>query len=419
MHLVNDALAAVAELDPVLHFIADDWSDSALQDAARIDAAHPADRGPLAGVPFLAKAGTTARSPAVGRLIAAGAVAIGSSTRPDPAVDCQAWGWNGRDLTANPWAADRSPGGSSAGAAVAVAAGVVPIATGADGAASLRIPAAFCGVTALKGTYGRIPRRAGRSRTQRIVSGVIGAGLSDVVLATSLASGPDPADPDSLPGWPVPESTGGRLRVGYCADLGYAHPDPAVADIVLGRITDLASSDAISLVDVRARLADPKESWLALANLEDGRIPDPARLERAYELRKRNDQALAEIFGEVDVLVTPTTPYTAFPIADYQTAMPAGHLCWAFNLSGHPAVTVPAGLLADCQWGCKPSPRTTTTTWPWPLPGWRSCRFRIRLTSGRTQRLPPRDPSQTQAGPHDGRGDEGRWVDMQCAGAFK
>lgn len=304
MHLVNDALAAVAELDPVLHFIADDWSDSALQDAARIDAAHPADRGPLAGVPFLAK-----------------------------------------------WAADRSPGGSSAGAAVAVAAGVVPIATGADGAASLRIPAAFCGVTALKGTYGRIPRRAGRSRTQRIVSGVIGAGLSDVVLATSLASGPDPADPDSLPGWPVPESTGGRLRVGYCADLGYAHPDPAVADIVLGRITDLASSDAISLVDVRARLADPKESWLALANLEDGRIPDPARLERAYELRKRNDQALAEIFGEVDVLVTPTTPYTAFPIADYQTAMPAGHLCWAFNLSGHPAVTVPAGLLAGLPVG--------------------------------------------------------------------
>lgn len=98
-------------------------------------------------------------------------VAIGTSTRPDPAVDCQAWGWNGRDLTANPWATDRSAGGSSAGAAVAVAAGVVPIATGGDGAGSLRIPAAFCGVTGFKGTYGRISRAAGRSRTQRRSSG--------------------------------------------------------------------------------------------------------------------------------------------------------------------------------------------------------------------------------------------------------
>jgi amidase len=206
-------------------------------------------------------------------------------------------------------------------------------------------------VTGLKGTYGRIPRAAGRSRTQRIVSGVIGAGLSDVVLATSLASGPDRADPDSLPGWPVPDSTRRRLRVGYSADLGYAHPDPAVAGIVLGRITDLATTDAITLVDVSVRLADPKESWLALADLEDGRIPGPARLERAYQLRRRNDEALAKIFGQVDVLVTPTTPHTAFPIADYRTAMPAGHLCWAFNLSGHPAVTVPAGLLAGLPVG--------------------------------------------------------------------
>src|SRR6202034_3759164 len=206
--LVADALAAVDALDPVLHFMSESWADTALAAAGRIDALSPAERGALAGVPFLAKAGTTMRTPVVERLAAAGAIAIGTSTRPDPAAACQAWGWNGRDHTANPWRTDRSSGGSSAGAAGAGAAGVVPIATGADGAGSVRIPAAFCGVVGFKGSYGRVPRPAGRSRTQRIVTGVIGARIADVVLATSLASGLHPADPTALPHWPVPRLAG-------------------------------------------------------------------------------------------------------------------------------------------------------------------------------------------------------------------
>jgi amidase len=62
-------------------------------------------------------------------------------------------------------------------------------------------------------------------------------------------------------------------------------------------------------------------------------------------VRRHNDAALAAIFETVDVLVTPATPQTAFPIGEYEANLPAGDLCWAFNLSGHPAVTVPAGLL--------------------------------------------------------------------------
>jgi Asp-tRNA(Asn)/Glu-tRNA(Gln) amidotransferase A subunit family amidase len=177
------------------------------------------------------------------------------------------------------------------------------------------------------------------------VAGVIGARLSDVVLATSLASGPDRADPDALPYWPVPPRPARVLRVGYSPDLGFAHPDPAVADLVLHRLTDLASAGAIELADLDVRLADPAESWLALTDLEDGRRPDPERLEHAYQLRRHNDCVLADVFSAVDVLVTPTTPETAFPIGEYEASLPAGDLCWAFNLSGHPAVTVPAGLL--------------------------------------------------------------------------
>jgi amidase len=343
--LVADALAAVDALDPVLHFMSESWAGTALAAAGRIDALPPAERGPLAGIPFLAKAGTTMRTPVVERLAAAGAIAIGTSTRPDPAAACQAWGWNGRDHTANPWRTDRSSGGSSAGAAAAVAAGVVPIATGADGAGSVRIPAAFCGVVGFKGSYGRVPRPAGRSRTQRIVTGIIGARLADVVLATSLASGLHPADPTALPHWPVPASPGRRLRVAYSPDLGFAHPDPGVADIVRERLTALTAAGAADLTNVAVRLADPAPGWLPLAALENGELTDVTMLERAYELRRHNDAILADAFTKIDVLVTPTTPETAFGIGDYEANLPAGDLCWAFNLSGHPAVTVPAGLL--------------------------------------------------------------------------
>ncbi len=154
--LVANALSAAAALDPALHFVDSRAPDSALEAAARIDGLPLGQRDglPLAGVPFLANAGTTVASPIVGRLVHAGAVLLGTSTRPDPAVVNQAWGWNGREHTSNPWRTDRSSGGSSAGAAAAVAAGVIPVATGGDSAGSLRIPAAFCGVTGLKGTYG-------------------------------------------------------------------------------------------------------------------------------------------------------------------------------------------------------------------------------------------------------------------------
>ena len=161
----DHALAGVEVLDPVLHFVDSLAADSALAAARRIDASPFDQRGALAGVPFLAKAGTSVASPVVRRLAAAGAVLLGTSTRPDPAAVCQAWGWNGRDHTRNPWHPGLSSGGSSAGAASAVAAGVVPLATGADSAGSLRIPAAFCGSPASRAvTGGYRARLAGHAR---------------------------------------------------------------------------------------------------------------------------------------------------------------------------------------------------------------------------------------------------------------
>jgi Asp-tRNA(Asn)/Glu-tRNA(Gln) amidotransferase A subunit family amidase len=160
------ALAAVEVLDPVPHFIDSLAADSALAAARRIHASPFDQRGTLAGVPFLGKAGTSVASPVVGRLAAAGAVLLGTSTRPDPAAVCQAWGWNGRDHTRNPWHPGLSSGGSSAGAASAVAAGVVPLATRADSAGSLRIPAGSAGSPVSRAvTGGYRARLAGHARS--------------------------------------------------------------------------------------------------------------------------------------------------------------------------------------------------------------------------------------------------------------
>jgi amidase len=165
------------------------------------------------------------------------------------------------------------------------------------------------------------------------------------VLATSIASGPDPVEPTALPYWPVPPLPGRTLTVGFSADLGYARTDPAVGEVVFTRLRELAGAGMISLTEVAVRLANPVGAWLPLTALENGRHPDPGELERGYELRRRNDVELSLLFQRIDVLVTPTTPQTAFPVGEYESNLPAGDLCWAFNVSGHPAITVPAGLL--------------------------------------------------------------------------
>lgn len=190
VEVVEQALDAARRLDPVLHFLEEFDPVGARAAAERVGPA-----GALAGVPFLIKGQTPVHAPIVTRLVAAGAVPIGRSTRARPGAVSQTFGWNGRDYTRNPWDVSRSSGGSTAGGAAAVAAGVVPLATGGDSGGSLRIPAAFCGVVGLKGTFGRIPRPGGRPLGGLTTIGLIGTDLDDVILATSIASGPHRLDP--------------------------------------------------------------------------------------------------------------------------------------------------------------------------------------------------------------------------------
>ncbi len=252
----------------------------------------------------------------------------------------QTFGWNGHDYTRNPWDLSRSPGGSTAGGAAAVAAGVVPLATGGDSGGSLRIPAAFCGVVGFKGTYGRIPRPVGRALGGLTTAGFIGADLDDVILATSIASGPHRLDPTALPSWQpavVPESS---WRIAYHSTLGRHPADPAVDHVIRER---LAHAD-VTVVDVPLELLPTDEAWPVLSGLDAGRGAAAAAANRAREVRDHNNTALADLFADVDALVTPTTLTVAHGYDQHEPNIVTGDPCWAFNVTGHPAVSVPGGL---------------------------------------------------------------------------
>lgn len=349
--IVESALQAARELDPVLHFLDELDADGARRAAERLDPS-----GPLAGVPFLIKARTPPESPILTRLVAAGAVPIGWATRARPGAVSLTFGWNGREYTRNPWDLERSPGGSTAGGAAAVAAGVVPLATGGDSGGSLRIPASFCGIAGFKGTYGRIPRPGGRALGGLTTAGVIGADLDDVILATSIASGPHRLDPTALPHWPVPShfenpptksdadswlvGSQRRWRVAYRSTLGASAADPGVDRVVRERL----SRADVELVDVPLELESTEEAWPVLSDLDNGRGAEAAAANRARFIRDHNNTALADLFTAVDVLVTPTTMTVAHGYDQHEQNIITADPCWIFNVTGHPAVSVPAGL---------------------------------------------------------------------------
>ncbi|MFD8964420.1 amidase family protein [Streptomyces sp. NPDC059568] len=360
---VAEALARIERLDPELCAFIEVWDDEAPARARTVDR-----RLPLAGVPFAVKGPSGIRSYAAERLIAAGAVPVGSTAVPGPGTYWQTWGQGRYGRTVNPYRADRTPGGSSAGSAVAVAAGMVPLATGSDGAGSVRIPAAWCGVFGLKTTNGLLPSP---DRTGLASAGVLARSAAEArpylrcVLGThdpAYEPADDLADEPTALSLPVPAV--------YSPDLGYARPDPEVAAVVRAAVERLVTAGVVRLVrpkDARYAeaplapndllppsnpltpadpfvLLDPREAWTTVRGGE----PSRAARARAAEVRAENDRRLDALFARAPLLLTPVTPNRPHghegPGELYSTA-----LTWAFNLSGQPAASIPAGFTAD---GC-------------------------------------------------------------------
>ncbi|MFI8217934.1 amidase family protein [Streptomyces sp. NPDC085932] len=325
---------------PLLDTAKTDRSDRGrpLLDTAKTDRS---DRGGallLAGVPVAVKGRHGLR--AAGPLLAAGAVVVGATSVPGPGTPWQTWGLGARGRTVNPWRADRTPGGSSAGAAVAVAAGLVPLATGGDGAGSVRIPAAWCGVLGVKTTNGRL---ASADRTGLAAPGVLARSASDAAAWWQVVSGEPAAARPPLP-----------LTALWSPDLGFAGPDPEPVALARAMTERLDAAGVVRLVRPREplRLLDPGPAWLALRAAGAGpsgseSAPGPG-LAAAHRVRAGNDRRLAGLFTEVCLLLTPTAPTAPHghegPGDRYSTS-----LTWAFNLSGHPALSLPAGFGHD---GC-------------------------------------------------------------------
>ncbi|WP_340376860.1 amidase [Streptomyces sp. SS7] len=342
---VTEALARITRMDPSLSSFAEVWAGAAVEQARAVDARVAAGgRLPLAGVPIGVKGRHGLR--AAGPLLAAGCVPVGATAVPGPGTPWQTWGVGAHGRTVNPWRADRTPGGSSAGSAAAVAAGLVPLATGSDGAGSVRIPAAWCGVIGLKTTNGRLPSP---DRTGLAAPGVLVRYAADAAAYWRAMTGATAEGTTSSPVTVAPPGgTGGRTPVTavFSPGLGFAsaRPDPeplALARAAVGRL--VAAGVVRLLPDEEAlRLEDPAPAWLAL------RGPGSDGLDEAGRIREVNDRRLEALFARADLLLTPTTPNAAHghdgPGERFSTA-----LTWAFNLSGHPAASLPAGFGAD---GC-------------------------------------------------------------------
>ncbi|MFJ9028089.1 amidase family protein [Streptomyces sp. NPDC102274] len=319
---VAEALARIERLDPSLCAFIEVWDAEARERARTVDR-----RLPLAGLPFAVKGPSGIRSYAAGRLIAAGAVPVGSTAVPGPGTYWQTWGRGRHGRTVNPYRPDRTPGGSCAGSAVAVAAGMVPLATGSDGAGSVRIPAAWCGVFGLKTTNGLLPSP---DRTGLASAGVLARSAVEARAYLRCVLGDDEAPP---PAFPVPAV--------FSPDLGYARPDPEVAAVVRAAVDRLVAAGVVRLEPTRRpfTLLDPREAWTAIRG-GDG--------SQAAGVRAENDRRLDALFARTPLLLTPVTPNRPHghegPGELYSTA-----LTWAFNLSGHPAASIPAGFTAD---GC-------------------------------------------------------------------
>ncbi|MFI1570491.1 amidase [Streptomyces anulatus] len=329
---VARALERIGRLDPALHAFVEVWPDEAL--AREREAA--ARRLPLGGLPFAVKGPSGIRSFAARRLIAAGGSPVGATSVPGPGTHWQTWGLGAHGRTVNPWRADRTPGGSSAGSAVAVATGMAELATGSDGAGSVRIPAAWCGVFGLKTTNGLLPSP---DRSGLASAGVLArsAAAAEPYLRHVLGGG----GPDAAPALPLPLQLPLPLPAVYSEDLGFAEVDPEVAAVVRAAVDRLVAAGTVRLLGRDAALLDPVRAWTAIRG---GSPDDP----EAVRVRRTNDDRLDALLAGGAVLLTPATPNRPHghegPGDLYSTA-----LTWAFNLSGHPAASLPAGFTGD---GC-------------------------------------------------------------------
>ncbi|MGU7773256.1 amidase family protein [Burkholderia sp. MR1-5-21] len=293
--LVQSCLQRLEDVNPRINAIVDVLADCALSAAAAADDAIARHEpvGPLHGVPVTVKVNVdmagfattngvkafrdlVARedSPVVSNLRKAGAIIIGRNNAP---AFSYRW-FTDNDLygrTLNPWRPELTPGGSSGGAAAAVAAGIGPIAHGNDLGGSIRYPAYACGVAGLRPTTGRVPAynpTQSHDRTLAVqlasVQGPLARTVGDLRLALSAMAADDPRDAWWMPVAPAGATAPFPTRVAVCASLPGVPTDGAVTDAVCQAARWLEDAGCVVAEVAPPRLNEARELWLALVTSE-------------------------------------------------------------------------------------------------------------------------------------------------------
>jgi Asp-tRNA(Asn)/Glu-tRNA(Gln) amidotransferase A subunit family amidase len=386
-------------------------SDSAMTDAHRAEAALLAgdELGPLHGVPIAIKdlSATKGMTTTYGSLLqldnvpetdsipverirAAGAIIVGKTTTPE-------YGWKGTTeslltgATHNPYDLTRTPGGSSGGSAAAVAACVVPFATGSDGGGSIRIPASFCGVYGIKPTFGRVPSSYAGAGGWNVLAqnGPLANSVLDAALLLDVMAGPDErdatciVDPPPIFAAAVERASAGGLRIAWSPSLDGCPVDAEVR--ALTQAAARAFEPMGAEVEETAPQVETEEAWdifttlfltdyavalgPAMAGGHGAALPPTlhewitealtwpaAKLAQALRGREWHRRRFDELFERYDLLLTPTMATAPFaiernpeiidgrPVDPWRGYTP---FCFHANLAGLPAASVPCGFTSD------------------------------------------------------------------------
>jgi aspartyl-tRNA(Asn)/glutamyl-tRNA(Gln) amidotransferase subunit A len=411
--VVEASLARIAAVDGALHAFCTLDADGARAQADDVDVrlARGDAVGPLAGVPVAIKDLLSTRGlrttfgsrlyasfvpeeddVVVERLRSAGAVILGKTNTSE--LGYGAFGHNPLFATTrNPWNPALTPGGSSAGSAVAVAMRMVPLALGSDGGGSVRVPAALTGIFGIKPSWGRVPvypgcrdeRYPGISSWESLEHiGPMTRSAADAALAMSVLAGPSPRDRHSLPAdaadWRMRDPSSLRdVRIAFSTDMGFAPVEPALraaVDDVARRLEQLGYGverghpdvgDTQTMFEALVALDTDRAGLRAMALAQDVPLTGwlASLVERSWSgdeftaalmARKRIVNATWRFMDRHEFLVTPTTASAAFSIdlagpPEIDGRAVASTAWTAFsalaNLTGLPAASVPIGFTAD------------------------------------------------------------------------